>query len=401
MAAGLNPISVGRHRPRRPPRRRRRPRARRGLPVAEPDALADRARERRDRRRPGLPEGDARRAPGGRRILPREGRPRRRDGPPRRRDVERHAPARRHRPRLRALAEAAAARRAVRHARQPDPLGAAGGADGGLVADPRHRDLRHPRRRRGDPALRPRGDDDQRPRGHHRPASSRSTCPARAPARRWSSTPTTTATAPPCSSSSRRTSTAPTRGRKSPDGLRHAEAEARGHRRRHGLGPRARAPVRGRPRPLRGHALQRRAARQLQPPDALAGALRREDLRRDRHPRRRLVRGERRRDPLRRGGDQDRPRPPGRRHQGRRDPLRQAADRHRLRALHPAAAGQGPRGRDRLTATSTTSSRMLDAAALPRAQGGGDRRRPARPRGRRRPRACAAWRSWSCTSWAT
>ena len=35
--------------------------------------------------------------------------------------------------------------------------------------DPRHRDLRHPRRRRGDPALRPRGDDDQRPGGHHRP----------------------------------------------------------------------------------------------------------------------------------------------------------------------------------------------------------------------------------------
>ena len=138
--------------------------------------------------------------------------------------------------------------------------------------------------------------------------------------------------------SSRSTSTAPSPRRKSPDGLRRSQAEARGHRRRHGLGPRPRAPVRSRPRRLRGHALQRRAARQLQPPDALAGALRREDLRRDRHPRRRLVRREQRRDPLRRDGDEDRPRPPRRRHQGRRDPLRQAADRHRLDALHPAAA---------------------------------------------------------------
>ena len=59
--------------------------------------------------------------------------------------------------------------------------------------------------------------------GKHRRAS---TCPARAPARRWSSTPTTTATAPPCSSSSRRMSTAPSPRRKSPDGLRHAEAES-------------------------------------------------------------------------------------------------------------------------------------------------------------------------------
>ena len=42
--------------------------------------------------------------------------------------------------------------------------------------------------------------------------------------------------------------------------------------------------------PLRGHHLQRRAARQLRPHHALAGAVGREDLRGDRHPRRRLVR---------------------------------------------------------------------------------------------------------------
>ena len=100
----------------------------------------------------------------------------------RRRAVERHEAARRHRPRLCAVAQAAAARRAVRHARQPDPLGAAGSADGGVDAHPGHRDLRHPRRRRGDPARRPRGDDDQRPERPHRPHHrGRPAAPAHAP----------------------------------------------------------------------------------------------------------------------------------------------------------------------------------------------------------------------------
>ena len=105
----------------------------RGVPGAEPDPVADRARRtsrsastgsirrasRAERReivdyyldRVGL--GDAMDKLGGRAL-------------------ERHAPARRHRPRLRAEPEAAAARRAVRHARQPHALGAAGRADGGV-----------------------------------------------------------------------------------------------------------------------------------------------------------------------------------------------------------------------------------------------------------------------------
>jgi ABC-type nitrate/sulfonate/bicarbonate transport system ATPase subunit len=81
------------------------------------------------------------------------------------------------------------ARRAVRHARQPHALGAAGGADGSVDAHQRHRRLCHPRRRRGDPARRPRRDDDQRaqrphrPRGGYRhPAHAHAPRPARPPA---------------------------------------------------------------------------------------------------------------------------------------------------------------------------------------------------------------------------
>ena len=50
------------------------------------------------------PHASARRAARDRRLLSRPGRPRRRQGQAGRRDVERHAPARRHRPRLRAFA---------------------------------------------------------------------------------------------------------------------------------------------------------------------------------------------------------------------------------------------------------------------------------------------------------
>lgn len=70
------PDLLGCHHSRRQARPRRRSRARRRLPVPEPHALAHRPRERRDRRPPGLPEGNARRAPGGRRVLPGKGRPR-------------------------------------------------------------------------------------------------------------------------------------------------------------------------------------------------------------------------------------------------------------------------------------------------------------------------------------
>ena len=88
----------------------------------------------------------------------------------------------------------------------------------------------------------------------------------------------------PCSSSSTSATASSKRHERGRD-----EGEARHHRQRHGAGPGARAAVRDRARPLRGHDLQRRAAGQLRPHHALAGALRREELRRHRHPRRRLV----------------------------------------------------------------------------------------------------------------
>ena len=84
-------------------------------------------------------------------------------------DVERHAPACWYRARLCAVAQAAAAGRAVRHARQPHPLGPPGSADGRLEAHAGDGPVRHPRRRRGYPARRSRGDDDQRAECPHRP----------------------------------------------------------------------------------------------------------------------------------------------------------------------------------------------------------------------------------------
>ena len=75
----------------------------------------------------------------------------------------------------------------------------------------------------------------------------------------------------------------------------------------------------------------------------------REDLRGDRHPRRRLVRRERHHA---RFGEHGRRRSTARAQvvtsEGRRDALRQAADRHRLGAVHHPGAGQGPAGRHRL-----------------------------------------------------
>src|SRR5690606_31340168 len=78
------------------------------------------------------------------------------------RAFERNAPARRSRARVRAEPEAAVARRAVRDARFADPLGAAGAPDGGPRAHASHGDLRHARRRRGDPPRGPCRDDDER-----------------------------------------------------------------------------------------------------------------------------------------------------------------------------------------------------------------------------------------------
>ncbi len=78
------------------------------------------------------------------------------------RSLERNAPTRGARARVRTESEAAVARRAVRHARFAHALGAPRAPDGSVGAHAGHGDLRHPRRRRGDLARGPRGDDDQR-----------------------------------------------------------------------------------------------------------------------------------------------------------------------------------------------------------------------------------------------
>jgi len=135
----------------------------------DPRALAYRLRERRPRRRAGVPAWRACRAARHGRVLPRAGGPRRRDAQARLGALERHEAAGGHRARVRARPEAAPARRAVRHARLVDALGAAGGADGGLGTQQGHRRHGHARRRRSDPARRPGGDDDERAAGQGRP----------------------------------------------------------------------------------------------------------------------------------------------------------------------------------------------------------------------------------------
>ena len=143
------------------------------------------------------------------------------------------------------------------------------------------------------------------------------------------------------------------------DGRRDAQAAStpRHHRQRHVAGPRARKTVRSRARSLRGHDLQRRAARQLRPHHAVAGAVGREDLRSDRHPRRRLVRRSRRDalqgPPHRR----DRPRRQDRDLRARRGrALRQADHRHGLDADRHPRAGIASSPACSPTATSTTST---------------------------------------------
>ena len=214
-----------RHRARWARGERRRAGSRRRLPVAFADAVADGARERRSRRRPRLSQGQPGRAARHRRILPAPRRPRRRHASARRRTLQRHEAARRHRPRLRAFAQAAPARRAVRHARQPHPLGAAGRADGRLGAHQGHRHLRHPRRRRGDPPRRPGGDDVERPerddRQHHGggPAASALAQDAALPPA------TTTPIAKSFSTSSKPTRAAPIRSRPLLEEIKRKRAE--------------------------------------------------------------------------------------------------------------------------------------------------------------------------------
>ena len=188
MVAGLTEVIERRHRARRPGSARRRPRSRRRVPVAvllpwltarENVALGV------DRVYPHAQPGRARATSST--TTSRASASATPCDKPRARAFERHEAARRHRARLRAVAEAAAARRALRHARLAHALGAAGRADGGLGAHPGHRDLRHPRRRRGDPARRPRRDDDERP-ARASASHRRRPCRGRAAARHCSST---------------------------------------------------------------------------------------------------------------------------------------------------------------------------------------------------------------------
>ena len=134
-----------------------------------------------------------------------------------------------------------------------------------------------------------------------------------------------------------------------------ATAAARGGRQRHGRRAHGRGPARARARALRHHGLRRRAARQLQPHPALAGARRRADRRRHHAERRGLVCGERHYLAPRQAGHPDRPRPaPGRsrrRHRGR---VRPAAARDRLDPGHAADPRRRSSRACSPTATSTT-----------------------------------------------
>ena len=113
------------------------PGSRRRVSIALPAAVDDRVRKRHARRRPGFLHRQQRRAPADRGILSHRRRPRRCDAQKARRTFARHAPARRHRARVRAHAQDAAARRAVRHAGFAHALRTAAGAHRTLAQRPR------------------------------------------------------------------------------------------------------------------------------------------------------------------------------------------------------------------------------------------------------------------------
>ena len=179
------------------------------------------------------------------------------------------------------------------------------------------------------------------------------------------------------------------------DGLSR-EAKTRRRRQRHGARPRPRAAVRDRARCLRRDDLQRRAAGELRPHHAVAGAVGRQVVRRDRDPWRRLVRQTRRHPVQGRQGHEDRPR--GAHRHGRvralalrpalaaaagHRRLRQADRRHRLQPHHHPGARPRPAGRADLPRPRRRRGHAAGRQVARQCRG--HRRRPSGPRSRRRP----------------
>ena len=173
-------------------------------------------------------------------------------------------------------------------------------------------------------------------------------------------------------------------------------------------GPRPRAAVRDRARRLRRDDLQRRAAGELRPHHAVAGAVGRQVVRGDRDPRRRLVR-QARRHPLQ--GRQGHRRSTARAHRHRRvravahgpalaaaaghRRLRQADRRHRLQPHHHPGARPRPAGRADLPRPRRRRGHAAGRASRAAAPSSS----AAACSAWRRPPACRrrAWTSPSCT----
>ena len=173
-------------------------------------------------------------------------------------------------------------------------------------------------------------------------------------------------------------------------GGRREEDEARDGGQRHGRRAHARRAAEDRTGPLRHHRVRRRAAPELQPRAAVAGAGRRADAGRD-HPQPAvLVCSARHHAAPGQDGHADRPRAPPRGGPGRPwrrglGRLRPAAGRHRLQPLHAAAAGRRAGGRHRLPRHRRHPGHDRRRRDLPAC--GGHRRRPAGAGGRQRPAA--------------
>ena len=166
-------------------------------------------------------------------------------------------------------------------------------------------------------------------------------------------------------------------------------AAPRRRRQRHGRHAHGRGAAEARARPLRHHRVRRRAARQLQPHPAVAGAGGREDARRDRHQQPRA--GTRENGITLHAGDPvGRHRPP--RADGDARPrgidvrLRPAAAGHRLEAARAAVPGADLPGVLRLP-RSRRRRRDAERARRDAQARRGHRRRPAGPRSGLRPAA--------------
>ena len=170
------------------------------------------------------------------------------------------------------------------------------------------------------------------------------------------------------------------------------EAAARRRRQRHGRHAHARGAAEARAGPLRHHGVRRRAASELQPHPALAGARRRADARRDRAERRATGTREQRHRAARR---QDGRRASTACAASSRPTTARAAPYDRLLLATGSnpfilpVPGDGPSRRDHLPRH--RRHRGDDRRGGEHTRRGRHRRRPARARGRERAEARAAW----------